>query len=137
MNTVKLNLRAWDEQNKVMHNNFQFIKSGDESNDWIVFTSDKQTLKSEPHPLKNPYFQQQLKIMEGIGKPDINGKEYFRGDIVQTDTDIQYIDYNKSLSCYGIRSFKGGGTMSIDSSWEIIGNIYENLDIVEKITRNN
>ena len=37
-------LRAWDERKKIMHNDFQFIRSGDTGADWIVFTSDKQTL---------------------------------------------------------------------------------------------
>ena len=32
--------RAWDEQKKIMHNTFQFISSGDEGNDWIVFVSE-------------------------------------------------------------------------------------------------
>lgn len=31
----EIKFRAWDEQNKVMHNDFQFIKSGDSGNDWI------------------------------------------------------------------------------------------------------
>jgi len=31
--TVQIKLKAWDEGNKIMHNNFQFIKSGEESND--------------------------------------------------------------------------------------------------------
>lgn len=50
MRTIRF--RAWDEQNKIMHNDFQFIKSGDEGNDWIVFTSDKQTLQDPTHPLR-------------------------------------------------------------------------------------
>ncbi len=125
------NLRAWDEANKVMHYNFQFIKSGEDGNDWIVFTSDKQNLNSEPHPLTNPYFQMQLKITEGIGFKDCNDKEYYVGDIVKTDSLVQYVDYNEECSCYGVRQFSGGATMSIDKSWEIIGNIYENTDFVE------
>jgi hypothetical protein len=129
MKTLKL--RAWDEQNKVMHNDFQFIKSGEENNDWIVFTSDRQKLTDEPHPLSNPYFQQQLKITEGIGLKDCNEKEYFVNDIVQTDTIIQFIDYNNELCCYGVRQFGGGATMSIDKSWKIIGNIYENPEFLQ------
>lgn len=101
-------LRAWDEANKVMHNYFQCIKSGNDGNDWIVFTSDKHTLQNEPHPLQNPYFQKQLIIMEGLGKKDKNGKEYFMGDIVKTDTIIQYVDYNEDLLCFGVRQFLGG-----------------------------
>jgi len=34
--------------------------TGEEGNDWIVFTSDKQKITDKPHPLKNPFFQQQL-----------------------------------------------------------------------------
>lgn len=121
----KIKYRAWDELNKVMHHNFQFIKSGNEGNDWIVFTSDIQCLNSIPHPFDNPYFQQQLIIMESIGIYDCNNKLYFIGDMVQTDTNIQVVSYNDSCGCYGVRQFSGGATMSIDKTWEIIGNIYE------------
>ena len=66
-------LRAWDEGHKVMHYDFQFIRSGDTGSDWIVFTSDTHMLDrkikdpEQPHPFDDPYFQQQLKIMRGIG----------------------------------------------------------------------
>lgn len=122
--------RAWDEGNKVMHYDFQFIKSGDDDNDWIIFTSDKQKLSDKKHPFENPYFQKQLKITENTGKKDCKGQEYFVGDIVQTDTSIQFVDYNESLICYGLRSFKGGATISISSSFKIIGNIYENPELL-------
>jgi hypothetical protein len=66
----EIKFRAWDERHKVMHNDFQFIRSGIEGNDWIVFTSDRQTLQTNPHPLENPYFQQQFKIMQFTGLYD-------------------------------------------------------------------
>ena len=40
----RFKMRAWDECNKIMHYDFQFIKSGDNGNDWIIFQSDKQEL---------------------------------------------------------------------------------------------
>lgn len=117
----QIKFRAWDEGNKIMHEDFQFIRSGEEGNDWIVFTSDKQTLKDKQHPLENPYFQQQLKIMEWAGIENI-----FEGDIVtlgendgqgvvQYDEDRFYVDY---------------GTMRsrVSKLHKIIGNIYENSE---------
>jgi len=61
-----LKFRAWDEKNKIMHYDFEFIRSGTEGNDWIIFKSDKQRFddNTQIFPLlKNPYFSQQLKII--------------------------------------------------------------------------
>jgi hypothetical protein len=85
--TVEVKLKAWDESNKVMHSNFQCIKSGEEGNDWIVFTSDKQKLTDEPHPLQNPYFQQQLKIRQFTGQ-STKDEEIYTGDFVL----IEFLD---------------------------------------------
>jgi len=81
----EIKLRAWDEGNEVMHNDFQFIKSGEEGNDWVVFTSDKQKLSDTPHPFENPYSSQQLKITAFIGKTDKTDLELFKNDIVEDE----------------------------------------------------
>ena len=113
--------RAWDEQNKLMHHDFQFIKSGNDGNDWIVFTSDKQKLTDEPHPLNNPYFQQQLVIMENVGIYDI-----YEGDIVdfgglgvvKYDEDRFYVD-------------SGNIHTRVSKQHKVIGNIYENPELLQ------
>lgn len=115
--------RAWDEQNKVMHHNFQFIKSGNDGNDWIIFTSDKQKLTDEPHPLNNPYFKQQLVIMENVGINDI-----YEGDIVdfgglgvvKYDEDRFYVD------CGNIHT-------RVSKQHKVIGNIYENPELLQDV----
>ena len=38
----EIKFRAWDERKKVMHFDFQFFTSGEEGNDWICFSSDKE-----------------------------------------------------------------------------------------------
>lgn len=115
--------RAWDELNKVMHHDFQFIKSGNDGNDWIVFTSDKQKLTDELHPLNNPHFQQQLVIMENVGINDI-----YEGDIVdfgglgvvKYDEDRFYVDF-------------GNIHTRVSKQHKVIGNIYENPELLQDV----
>lgn len=99
--------KAYDTLNKVWHNDFQFIKSGDEGNDWIIFTSDKQKLNDEPHPFNNPHFQQQFIIMENIG--------------IDTIQDGMFYDDNGNV--YVVEN----------GECKTIGNFNENPDLLEEL----
>jgi len=139
--------RAWDEKKEIMHYDFQYIKSGGEGGDWIVFTSDKQKLTDEPHPFKNPYFQQQLKISQFIGITDRNGKKIFTDDIVSVFSDGEYqfdqlVGYSGASTGvlvdampnrkYNVTTM-GFAIESEYYQYEVIGNIYENPNIIDTL----
>jgi len=145
-----IKLRAWDERNRVMHYDFQFIKSGEEGNDWIIFTSDKQKLSDALSPLENPYFSQQLKIRQAVGREDKNGKEIYFGDVLATSNDDPNYDiWDKEDNGYTIVQEKTDELGVSFSDWgmeinnpesiygqsfvEIIGNIYENPELLEQV----
>lgn len=125
----RFKFRAFDEQNKIMHNDFQFIKSGDDGNDWILFTSDKQPISDYDTWIKNPYFQQQLKIMQFTGFKDKNRIEIYEGDFCANEDRIGYIrfDYGWAIDF---------GTHSHDmppyycERLVVIGNVYENPELL-------
>ena len=122
--------RAWDEGNKIMHHNFQFIRTGLEGNDWIVFSSDEHPLDMNPHPFENPYFSQQLKVMQFTGLHDKNGKEIYEGDFIkQSDGQIAKITFEPFAFC-AYKIPLGAFADSWSKIIEVVGNIYENPELL-------
>jgi hypothetical protein len=83
----EIKFRAWDEVKKIMHHNFQFFTSGESENGWICFSSDKEkpdTKTTTGIVFNNPYFRQQLKIMQFTGLHDKTKDltEVYEGDIL-------------------------------------------------------
>ena len=142
MNEMILKFRAWDEGNKVMHYKFQWISSGEESNDWICFKSMQEEPVSDPNGIvfNNPYFRQQLKIMQYANKQDKGGSDIYQGDILRDklcidDRQPDGFQYRYHLVEFTDMNDCGYNTRVVGLSLpdhlddcEVIGNIYETPD---------
>lgn len=135
MHIRKMNFRAWDDGSKVMHLDVNFIMSGHENNDWVIFKSDKQPL-SAGNVLDNPYFQAQIKISQSTDILDMNGKEIFEGDILRdgkgADGVVTYIAPQFVVQSENENFALAEGKIGIKQLeyTQIIGNIYENPELI-------
>ena len=117
----EIKFRAWDDLNKVMHYNVSFSNRV-----WFigqVFTDTCEILGCEP----------MIKPMQFTGLTDKNGKEIYEGDVIQYDFLPEGGDQRDEVIYEG-RSFclKNGGNnyMPYSECMEVIGNIYENPDLL-------
>ena len=142
----EISFRAWDEQCKEMHYDFEWISSGNKGNDWIIFKSNRQKLSKKPYPFDNPYFRQQYHIMQYTGLKDKNGVKVFEGDIIRVK---EYDDTwgKREIFTKIVKWDEFGFTPWIDCSAkidesyiysseskdiEVIGNKFQNPDLIKE-----
>ena len=136
----EIKFRAWDEGNKVMHLNFQFFTSGDGGNDWICFSSDKEPrdTKTVQHGIvfSNPYFRQQFKIMQFTSLLDKNGNQIYEGDVLTAgdggifEVKFEYAGFH-FCTTPSSKYISYPAPCGNASRMEVIGNRYENPDLLE------
>ena len=130
----EIKFRGWDEIHKVMHYGFEFIRSGIEGNDWIIFKSDRQKLE-KGEVFDNPYFAQQIKIMQFTGLKDKQGKEIYEGDIVKDAKEqVGKVFRQESTAQFAVNWLMEDGSYETDTCMEygiVIGNIYQNPELLK------
>ena len=65
------------------------------------------------------------------GLSDANGKEMYEGDIVEYDNAVMVIEWNQEKCMFEFLQKTWNEHHYIDSKAKVIGNIYENRDLVK------
>lgn len=91
------------------------------------------------------YNTDEIELMQSTGLKDKNGKEIFEGDIITNGKDVMFMKRHNTLGFYveqkGKVEFIADGAIleefeedakEIADSLEIIGNIYENPELLEE-----
>ena len=141
----EIKFRAWDEQRKIMHHEFNFIQSHCEGDNWIIpikhisdsdWIVDLQTnIKSSPH------FRGQFKLMQYTGLKDKNGKEMYEGDIIKREGIekfhflIEWVgdECRFYITCGDSTLEPYFSALWTESFFEVIGNQCENPDLLKQV----
>lgn len=128
----ELKFRAWDNEEKRWLLGYEYKNLGGFSmfGECMLF--------EEWSAILNRFILQQkdrtpsdLKLMQYTGLKDKNGKEVYEGDILKTDSGLnQFVEYRNDMAMFVCR-FKNGASTNISVQWEIIGNIYENPELIK------
>lgn len=124
--------RAWDKKcNEMFKDTFAITESGQ-----VIIVEQKSVFDAPDY-----VFTDDLIIMQSTGLFDKNGNEIFEGDIVRismrigkrTTTSIGTVEFDKFEVCFIIQNELGGHyvTMFHVRYFEVIGNIYENPELLE------
>ena len=132
-----IKFRAWDKQTKRLFQvqTLQFYGANNTVDacwtNGVDFDGESTLGEPELNNLHN------LELMQYTGLKDKKGVEIYEGDILFHPLQGRrkvYYPYSERVASYGLRDIDNGFGSTLQDShavWEVIGNIYENKDLLE------
>jgi hypothetical protein len=127
----EIKFRAWDKRRKKWFNYFHMTSDGK----WVVYDSEDGGKSGVwEHDISEDY---DLEIMQFTGLKDKTGSDIYEGDIVKSVYREGKLDQIAVVECELPVSWSWGKygninmALSYNKDTEIIGNIYENADLLE------
>ena len=132
----EIKFRAWLKEEKKM----VIVETIDFSEKSIQYLEKNEIMDAY---LLRTNFLEDVELMQYTGLKDKNGTEIYEGDIVKYkfpyDRRLKHISpvfYMESQASYGVLDIYKNGiplyTISANNYFEVIGNIYENKNLLEK-----
>lgn len=133
-NTLKMSreikFRAWDKEKKQMISLRDFDTSYAEGAHLIFGCEAYDHCYPDDVKLLSEY-----ELMQFTGLKDKNGKEIYEGDIVRCGNYQAEIIFNKNIASFRIQYTALSGNLANDviygHDWEVIGNVFENTELLK------
>ena len=132
-----IKFRAWDKQTKRLFQvqTLQFYGANNTVDacwtNGVDFDGESTLGEPELNNLHN------LELMQYTGLKDVNGVEVYEGDVLFHPMQGRrkvYYPYSERVASYGLRNIDNGFGSTLQDShsvWEVIGNVYENPELLE------
>lgn len=136
----EIKFRAWDKENEQMHKEIEDLENNP---NYIIFTTNDEMADEQPESFGDYLYSTRYEVMQYTGLKDIKGKDIYEGDILDgsyinplTKKVVKkYYQVAYENGCYNAyaKNHPFGSTVLyfINTKSEVIGNIYENPELLE------